>query len=168
MSESRANGRPCRARPRLDAYWPSCRLHAHGLSTFGVILGEWWSVSDRPDWLRATGRSRFLLTAPPLRLPGDRVEEARPAHARDCPGIALGAAGVAQRLPLSRITLRERPPAQSGPAGGASAAGSPVREFCGRTCWWRTSLFRHSTSLSARRFSNCSAACAANFRSRSF
>jgi Na+ dependent nucleoside transporter len=33
-------------------------------------LGEIWLLSDLADWLRAHGRSRFLLTAPPLRLPG--------------------------------------------------------------------------------------------------
>jgi kynurenine formamidase len=29
-----------------------------------------WFLSDLADWLREHGRSRFLLTAPPLRLPG--------------------------------------------------------------------------------------------------
>jgi hypothetical protein len=29
-----------------------------------------WLLSDLADWLRDAGRSRFLLTAPPLRLPG--------------------------------------------------------------------------------------------------
>ena len=45
-------------------------LHAHCLFKTGVYLGEIWLLSDLADWLRANGRSRFLLTAPPLRLPG--------------------------------------------------------------------------------------------------
>jgi hypothetical protein len=45
-------------------------LHAHCLFRLGVNLGELWHLSDLADWLRARGRSRFLLTAPPLRLPG--------------------------------------------------------------------------------------------------
>jgi kynurenine formamidase len=45
-------------------------LHAHCLFRLGVNLGELWYLTDLADWLRATGRTRFLLTAPPLRLPG--------------------------------------------------------------------------------------------------
>ena len=50
----------------------SCRgsRSAHCLFKLGVYLGEIWLLSDLADWLRAHGRSRFLLTAPPLRLPG--------------------------------------------------------------------------------------------------
>jgi hypothetical protein len=33
-------------------------------------LGELWYLRDLAAWLRAHGRTRFLLTAPPLRLPG--------------------------------------------------------------------------------------------------
>ena len=33
-------------------------------------LGELWHLTRLADWLRANNRSRFLLTAPPLRLPG--------------------------------------------------------------------------------------------------
>ena len=36
----------------------------------GVNLGEIWHLSELADWLRAHKRYRFLLTAPPLRLPG--------------------------------------------------------------------------------------------------
>jgi kynurenine formamidase len=45
-------------------------LHAHCLFKLGVYLGEFWDLSALADWLRARGRNRFLLTAPPLRLPG--------------------------------------------------------------------------------------------------
>ncbi len=45
-------------------------LHEHCLFKLGVPLGELFLLSDLADWLRAAGRSRFLLTAPPLRLPG--------------------------------------------------------------------------------------------------
>jgi kynurenine formamidase len=45
-------------------------LHEHCLFKLGVYLGEFWDLDALADWLRATGRSRFLLTAPPLRLPG--------------------------------------------------------------------------------------------------
>ncbi len=45
-------------------------LHAHCLFKLGIHLGEMFLLSDLADWLRAAGRNRFLLTAPPLRLPG--------------------------------------------------------------------------------------------------
>ena len=45
-------------------------LHEHCLFKLGVYLGEFWDLDALADWLRANGRSRFLLTAPPLRLPG--------------------------------------------------------------------------------------------------
>jgi kynurenine formamidase len=45
-------------------------LHAHCLFKLGIPLGELWHLSPLADWLRAAGRNRFLLTAPPLRLPG--------------------------------------------------------------------------------------------------
>ena len=45
-------------------------LHEHCLFKLGVPLGELWFLSELAGWLRAHGRSRFLLTAPPLRLPG--------------------------------------------------------------------------------------------------
>ncbi len=49
------------------AYFP---LHEHCLFKLGVPLGELFLLSDLADWLRQAGRNRFLLTAPPLRLPG--------------------------------------------------------------------------------------------------
>ncbi|MEQ8347871.1 MAG: cyclase family protein [Sneathiellaceae bacterium] len=45
-------------------------LHEHCLFKLGVHLGELWFLSDLAAHLREAGRSRFLLTAPPLRLPG--------------------------------------------------------------------------------------------------
>lgn len=45
-------------------------LHEHCLFRLGVHLGELWHLTPLAAWLRANGRSRFLLTAPPLRLPG--------------------------------------------------------------------------------------------------
>lgn len=49
---------------------PTLPLHAHCLFKLGVYLGELWHLGELADWLRAGKRSRFLLTAPPLRLPG--------------------------------------------------------------------------------------------------
>ncbi len=45
-------------------------LHRHCLFRLGVHLGELWELSALAKALRERGRSRFLLTAPPLRLPG--------------------------------------------------------------------------------------------------
>ncbi len=45
-------------------------LHQHCLFKTGVNLGEIWRLSELADWLRANNRSRFLMTAPPLNLPG--------------------------------------------------------------------------------------------------
>jgi hypothetical protein len=45
-------------------------LHEHCLFKLGVHLGELWHLSELAAWLREHGRTRFLLTAPPLRLPG--------------------------------------------------------------------------------------------------
>jgi kynurenine formamidase len=48
---------------------PVLPLHELCLFELGIHLGELWWLSDLAMYLRATGRSRFLLTAPPLRLP---------------------------------------------------------------------------------------------------
>ena len=48
----------------------SLPLHEHCLFKLGVNLGEIWHLTPLADWLRAHSRYRFLLTAPPLRLPG--------------------------------------------------------------------------------------------------
>jgi kynurenine formamidase len=49
---------------------PALPLHELCLFRLGVHLGELWWLSEVAQHLRAQGRSRFLLTAPPLRLPG--------------------------------------------------------------------------------------------------
>jgi kynurenine formamidase len=45
-------------------------LHEHCLFKNGIHLGEMFYLTPLAQWLRKDGRSRFLLTAPPLRLPG--------------------------------------------------------------------------------------------------
>jgi kynurenine formamidase len=45
-------------------------LHEHCLFKLGVHLGEMFYLTPLAQWLRKNGRNRFLLTAPPLRLPG--------------------------------------------------------------------------------------------------
>ena len=45
-------------------------LHEHCLFKLGIHLGEMFYLTELAQWLRANGRNRFLLTAPPLRLPG--------------------------------------------------------------------------------------------------
>jgi kynurenine formamidase len=45
-------------------------LHHHCLFKRGLPLGELWHLTELAGWLRERGRSAFLLTAPPLRLPG--------------------------------------------------------------------------------------------------
>jgi len=51
---------------------PHTLLPVHHLCLFklGIPLGELWYLHDLAKWLRENNRSSFLLTAPPLRLPG--------------------------------------------------------------------------------------------------
>ena len=58
------------SRPCAEDHCAALPLHAHCLFKLGVNLGELWYLSELADHLRAQGRNRFLLTAPPLRLPG--------------------------------------------------------------------------------------------------
>ncbi len=58
------------SRPCEEDHCAALPLHAHCLFKLGVNLGEIWYLSELADYLRAKKRSRFLLTAPPLRLPG--------------------------------------------------------------------------------------------------
>jgi hypothetical protein len=45
-------------------------LHEHCLVKLGIHLGEFWWFGGIAPWLAAQGRAHFLLTAPPLHLPG--------------------------------------------------------------------------------------------------
>jgi kynurenine formamidase len=45
-------------------------IHRRCIVELGIHLGELWLLTPLNDWLKAHGRSRFFLTAPPLRLPG--------------------------------------------------------------------------------------------------
>ena len=53
-------------------------LHEHCLFKLGVHLGELWHLTPLAEWLRQAGRTRFMLTAPPLRLPGATGSPATP------------------------------------------------------------------------------------------
>ena len=48
----------------------SLPLHEHCLFILGVHLGELWHLGHLARWLKAKGRTKFMLTAPPLRLTG--------------------------------------------------------------------------------------------------
>jgi kynurenine formamidase len=54
-------------KPKPHASMP---LHEHCIFKNGIHLGEMWYFAELARWLREHRRSRFLLTAPPLRLPG--------------------------------------------------------------------------------------------------
>jgi kynurenine formamidase len=58
------------ASPGANACCSILPLHEHCLFKNGIHLGELWHLTPLAGWLRAHDRSRFLLTAPPLRLPG--------------------------------------------------------------------------------------------------
>ena len=45
-------------------------LHHHCLFKLGLPLAELWYIKDLAEALHELNRNRFLLTAPPLRLPG--------------------------------------------------------------------------------------------------
>ena len=53
-------------------------LHEHCLFKLGLPLGEMWFLSDLARWLHAHQRHAFLLTAPPLHLPGAVGSPANP------------------------------------------------------------------------------------------
>lgn len=57
-------------RPRDPACTALLPLHRHCLFKRGIPLGELWYLTELATWLRAHRRTAFLLTAPPLRLPG--------------------------------------------------------------------------------------------------
>jgi hypothetical protein len=53
--------------PKPHASMP---LHEHCIFKNGIHLGELFYLTELARWLREHKRNRFLLTAPPLRLPG--------------------------------------------------------------------------------------------------
>lgn len=53
-------------------------IHEHCLFKLGIHLGELWHLTPLNNWLKKNNRSRFLLTAPPLRLPGAVGSPANP------------------------------------------------------------------------------------------
>lgn len=59
-----------RPEPPGNERYASLPIHEHCLFKLGVPLGEIWYLSELADWLGVNKRSRFFLTAPPLRLPG--------------------------------------------------------------------------------------------------
>ena len=61
-------GVPSREAPRPPGAW--LPLHEHCLFKLGIHLGEIWYLSELAAWLAAHRRTRFFLTAPPLRMPG--------------------------------------------------------------------------------------------------
>ncbi|MHA7599110.1 cyclase family protein [Alicycliphilus sp. T452] len=61
---------PPRRVPADGSPYPVLPLHEHCLFKLGLPLGELWYLEELADRLHASGRTRFLLTAPPLRLPG--------------------------------------------------------------------------------------------------
>ncbi len=58
------------AKPATTGQHPLLPLHHHCLFKLGLPLGELWHLAELAKWLRDHKRSRFLLTAPPLYLPG--------------------------------------------------------------------------------------------------
>ena len=50
--------------------FPGLPLHELCLFKLGINLGELWYLRELATWLNDNGRTRFLLTAPPLRLTG--------------------------------------------------------------------------------------------------
>lgn len=53
-----------------DGRYPALPLHELCLFKLGIHLGELFYFGALAPWLRRAGRSRFLITAMPLRLPG--------------------------------------------------------------------------------------------------
>ncbi len=60
----------CGPGPRRRAGTRCCRSTTCACSSSACPLGELWYLHELATWLREHDRSRFLLTAPPLRLPG--------------------------------------------------------------------------------------------------
>ena len=58
------------ADPRFSGRGAALPLHERCLFKLGIHIGELWYLTELAQWLHANNRSHFLLTAPPLRLPG--------------------------------------------------------------------------------------------------
>jgi kynurenine formamidase len=58
------------ARPTDAERAASLPLHEFCLFKVGIALGELWYLTELAAWMRRHSRRYFLLTAPPLRLPG--------------------------------------------------------------------------------------------------
>ena len=58
------------ARPGPGETFAGLPLHELCLFKLGINLGELWYLRDLANWLHENDRTRFLLTAPPLRLTG--------------------------------------------------------------------------------------------------
>jgi kynurenine formamidase len=64
---------------KIDAeHYSMIPLHELCLFKLGIHIGELWHLTPLARWLRRHERSRFLLTAPPLRLPGAVASPATP------------------------------------------------------------------------------------------
>ena len=61
---------PPRNAPTDGSRYAVLPLHEHCLFKLGIPLGELWHLKELADKLHELGRTRLLLTAPPLRLPG--------------------------------------------------------------------------------------------------
>jgi hypothetical protein len=70
-------GFPYKERSETGQY-PGLPIHQTCLFQLGIHLGEIWYLTELAAWLRPRGRNRFLLTAPPLRLPGSFGSPATP------------------------------------------------------------------------------------------
>ena len=58
------------SRPALAEKYARLPLHKLCLFKLGINASELWYLSELAKWLRENDRTRFLLTAPPLRLTG--------------------------------------------------------------------------------------------------
>ena len=58
------------AKDGADGKFPGLPLHELCLFKLGINLGELWYLRELAAWLAENNRTRFLLTAPPLRLTG--------------------------------------------------------------------------------------------------
>ena len=79
-------------------------IHHLCLFRLGVPLGEMWYLHELATWLREHNRSRFLLTAPPLRLPGRRRLATHPGRNRlTCRGSTPSVSAIAELPDASAV-----------------------------------------------------------------